>query len=127
MCSNKYNYKFWSDLENEMDLNLPEAIKSILAITGYEIELCLRNITREDILNIENCIDKNKIKFMENHSDVYGKPSKKSTFKILPGHTKIIFEIGKHFKRKAIMQFDQKKGDELKAEAGFDNVSLSGK
>lgn len=126
MCSITYNNEFWTQLEREMNQKLPELIKYILAITGFESELALRTVTSEDISNIESCIDKNKMLWMRKYSDVYGNNSKKSTFKLLPGHAKVIFGISEHLKKRAIIasEPDQKIGDRAEEEAGCEYVSF---
>lgn len=126
MCSSEYNNVFWSKVECEMHQKLPEIVKSILARTGFESELSLKNITTEDILNIESCVDKNRTQWMRKHHEIYGKFSKKSSFKLLPGHVKIIFGISEHHKRKAIIasESDQNIKHRVEAKAGYENVSL---
>lgn len=130
VVSSEYNNVFWNELESEMDQTIPEIIKSILAKTGFESEFCLINITSDDILNIESCIDKNKTLWIQksrhDYFAVYGHYSKKSKFKLLPGHTKIIYGISEHYKKKANIknESDQDNNGRVEPDAGCRNVSI---
>lgn len=126
MSSSEYSVTFWNKLENEMHQTLPEVVKIILAATGFESEICLQNVTSGDILNIENYIDRNKIQWMQKYAKLFGSHSKKSKFKLLPGHSKIISEISEHYKKMAVIANEsaqrRKNRIEAEAETGYKNV-----
>lgn len=129
MCSCKNYDAFWSNLEKDINQSLPEVVKNILKTTGFDSEICLKNTTSDDILNIEDCIDKNKVQWAQKYSKLYGPYSKKSKFKLLPGHSKIIFEISEHFKRKAVTATwtDQQRDNRVKPVGGYVNDAGSEK
>lgn len=125
MCSIECNKTFWSSLEIEMHQTLPEVIKYILAVTGFESDICLRNITSADISNIESYIDKNKLRWMEKYEKLYGLQSRKTAFRLLPGHSKIIFEISEHYKRKAVSTNESARKGKYRVESAVRCESVS--
>lgn len=126
MCPTEWNISFWSNLENEIHQTVPEIIKHILAATGFETSISLQNITSADILNIERFIDKCKPQWMQKYTKLYGSQSKKLAFKLLPGHSKILFEISEHYKRKATAnEFAEVRKKRAEANVCCDNVSSS--
>lgn len=54
------NNKFWTKLENDIHQTIPDAIKYILARSGYENRFGLQHITCEDISDIELHIEKTR-------------------------------------------------------------------
>lgn len=87
-----YNKDFWCEIEEEIGGNIPDIVKVVLSKCGYEIRVCLGNLTNVDIGDIENharahLYDKLK-RWLKNDKD-YEKMSP-SEFMFLPGHRKII-------------------------------------
>lgn len=117
MGSPDYISSFWNELEFKLQESLPEVVKFILAKTGFESKLSLMNINSADISNIESCIDKNKLKWVQKLSGVYER-TKKNNFKLSPGHLKIIFGIREYYKIEANVASDRKRSDQDRANAG---------
>lgn len=125
MCSKDYNEIFWAQLENNMSQKIPEVIKNILARTGFESELSFRRVTSADITIIESCIEANKTHWMKKYSIIYGHCSNKSKFKLLPGHSKIIFQISEHYEKRQTSNKCKGKGEDRgEANVTLNNVSI---
>lgn len=133
MCAatEEYNSEFWARLEKEMKQTLPEVVKNVLARTGYERELCLRNVAAGDIAVIESFIEKNKSKLLRKYSKTYKQYSIKDSFKLLPGHSKTISIISNHCEANfdaasgSPKDFIEKNSDGQKSHAQSENVSCS--
>lgn len=100
MCSITHNTSFWNNIEKYVDDVLPDIIKDILAMTGFESEICVKNITAEDISNIEKHIDKEKKLWAKKYPQIYGPYKEGSIFKLLPGHSKFIIAFSERLRKK---------------------------
>lgn len=81
----------WEQLEAVE--KIPCSLKLILSMCGYDNELCLRTFAASDIEDIENFMNDTN-SYRELSDNIY---RKQTTFKILPGHRKILLEVTKTF------------------------------
>lgn len=89
----KYDVKFWEKLEVRFNGAIPAIIKHILRASGFENLLSLRDLTKDDMDEIDNFVNsdlKPWLKILRKSDDDY---AKLKVFKLLPGHRKIILKI----------------------------------
>lgn len=93
-----YNEKFWSEIEAEVKETIPDIIKIVTAHCGYDRRMCFQNLTKDDILDMENHIN-------QNCADLAKRWTKKGLeysqgrdagFHFLPGHAKLILALSHH-------------------------------
>lgn len=90
----KYDIKFWEELELRLNGTIPAFIKHVLKASGYENFICLRELTKDDLCEIESYVSNNLklwIRKLRKVDDDY--VGFKKTFEFLPGHKKLILKI----------------------------------
>lgn len=90
---------FWEEIETEIKEDIPKVIKEVLSKCGYESRISICNITNEDINEIERFAGasfkqelKRSLKNAPEYSEL--KITNEAPFKFLPGHRRIILQIG---------------------------------
>lgn len=96
----KYDVNFWEELELQLKCALPPIIKHIVRASGYENIICLRDVTKDDLDEIEKYVNKNLKAWLQKLRDLDDDYVKLKTFKFLPGLRKIILKISEELKMK---------------------------
>lgn len=93
------NQEFWKEIEADVEDRIPEVIKIVLQKCGYSSRLSLCGVTSDDITAIEKFATENFkhelkrfLKSQPEYSDM--KLNNDESFKFLPGHRRIIVQIG---------------------------------
>lgn len=76
----------WAEIQNIIEEEVPLAIQQVLIASGFDNFLSLRQITQDDVTQIEEFCDGQ----MFPNDRIYSKQLK---FKLIPGHRKFIFEM----------------------------------
>lgn len=87
-----YSQEFWTEIESDFGGTVPEILKKILANSGYEIRVCLENLTANDIDTIEQHAKiqlKDKLKRWMKEAAGYENMNL-NDFAFLPGHRKVL-------------------------------------
>lgn len=95
-----YEPKLWQEIEADINDCIPELIKIVLSKCGFESRLSLCNIGVDDINALEKFATfnmKDQLKQLLKNLPEYNhtKITRDEPFKFLPGHRRIIVEIGK--------------------------------
>lgn len=90
---------FWQEIAADTKCEIPEVIKFVLPKCGYNSRLSLCNVSIEDIVAIEKYATesfKHELKHLLKSLPEYNvmKITKEESFKFLPGHRRIIVQIG---------------------------------
>lgn len=96
------NRKLWLDFEKYTGSKLPQDIKNILTACGYDSELAITGLRKEDLETIEREVNENKI-ILENCKKL-GKTHKNNhnsneRFVLKPGHKSLILGLPKRFEQ----------------------------
>lgn len=87
----------WNRLEEFIGEELPLCVKKVLYVCGYNTAASIRSITAANISTIEDFINENEKKTMQElvccHAEFY---KNQNEFKLLPGHRALILELPKY-------------------------------
>lgn len=88
---------WWTKTERILRISIPQYLKNLLTLTGYDNVLSLKSFKPEDIDELETFGRTEMELFCDSNkpqSDYYGIYSKnKDNFKILPGHKRLLFGL----------------------------------
>lgn len=100
--SNLFNFNdtFWGDIELRLKGDIPATIKHVLKASGYESLLSLRDLTNDDLDDIENYANKHLVTWLKKMRKVDENYANSKQFSFLPGHKKIIFKISEVLRTK---------------------------
>lgn len=109
---------FWEKLEKYLNEEIPDCVKTILNICGYDTFFSLAEINDAHIIKIEKHINENCSECLNDlnccHSDFY---KEHAPFKLLPGHEALILALPKHIEN--FQRMFQFKLAELKGRYSF--------
>lgn len=97
----EYDKRFWDEIGAEIKDSIPESIKIVLSMCGFDSRLSLCNISDDDVSTLEQFASENmkdQLKPLLKSLPGYNRTkatSRDEPFKFLPGHRRIIIEIGK--------------------------------
>lgn len=92
----KSSEKLFRKIESAIGAKIPGFIKTILFQSGFDCDSALKQLNEEAVIEIEQFIETNKAKFVENLKDY----DLTELFKFLPGHRRLILSLPKYIEIK---------------------------